>query len=112
MSIGMSYADYWDGDCQMVKYYREAFKLREKQRNKNNWELGRYIYDALCDVAPAFGFGRGRIQPYLSEPFQLSFEKKAVVKTDEKKKLEKSSAYMMQMALQFNKRRKEKQNGN
>lgn len=107
----MSYADYWDGDCQMVKYYREANKLREKDRNRQNWALGRYIYEALTKVSPAFGFGRGRIQPYLDKPFDLRFDQQEEQKADDKKKLETSSAYMMQFALQFNKRRKEKQNG-
>ena len=33
MSYGMSYADYWDGDNELPKYYRELAKIRVKERD-------------------------------------------------------------------------------
>ena len=52
LSIGMTYEQFWDGDCWMVKSYREAHKLRNKRDNEQAWLIGRYVYDAVCAASP------------------------------------------------------------
>lgn len=52
MAMGMSYHDYWDGDCMMAKYYREAEIHKQEKENYLAWLHGLYIYSALIDVAP------------------------------------------------------------
>ncbi len=76
MSIGMSYADFWDGDLDMVISYREAAELRDKQRNQELWLQGMYIYEALCDASPLFRFsmkkGTVKPEPYAKEPYPIT----------------------------------------
>ena len=77
ISIGMSYEQYWDGDCWMAKDYREAHKLRQKRDNELAWLIGRYVYDAQCAVSPllhAFAKNGTTAHPYLERPYPSSME--------------------------------------
>ena len=46
----MTYDQYWNDDCQLVKFYRKAHKLKNEQKNQELWLQGMYIYEALCNV--------------------------------------------------------------
>ena len=76
MSIGMSYAEFWDQDVDMVKAYRTAYELQEKRRNQELWLQGMYFYEALCDASPLFRFSmkKGTIkpEPYIKEPYPIT----------------------------------------
>lgn len=75
LSIGMTFEQYWDGDCCLVKYYRKAHYLRQQRRNQELWAMGAYVYEALTDVAPvlhAFAKKGTKPTPYISEPFALT----------------------------------------
>lgn len=75
LSIGMTCEQFWDGDCLLVKYYREAHRLRQQRRNGELWVQGAYIYEALADVSPvlhAFAKKGAKPLPYVSEPFPLT----------------------------------------
>ena len=75
LSIGMTYDQYWNGDCLLVKYYREAFDIRKKRENELLWLQGAYIYDALCAVSPvlhAFAKTGTKPLPYLETPYPLT----------------------------------------
>ena len=37
MSIGMSYDDFWYGDCWVESYYRKAWKLKKEQLTEQFW---------------------------------------------------------------------------
>ena len=77
LSIGMSWDDYWDGEADMAKYYREAFELTQKRQNCQMWFMGGYVYDALCAVSPvlrAFAKEGTKPLPYLKEPIPLTKE--------------------------------------
>ena len=94
LSIGMTYDQYWNDDCMLVKYYREAHRLRNERKNQELWLQGLYIYEALCDVAPvlhAFAKSGTKPRPYLSKPFPITMEE---VKRDkeEQEKLNRQKA--------------------
>ena len=77
LSIGMTYEQYWDGDCWLTKYYREAYKLRVRRDNEQAWLIGRYVYDALCAVSPllhAFAKNGTQAHHYLEKPYPSSME--------------------------------------
>ena len=72
LAMGMTYDQYWNEDCTLVKFYREAHKIKNKQRNQELWLQGLYIYEALCDVSPvlhAFAKKGTKPTPYPSAPY-------------------------------------------
>lgn len=77
LAIGMTYDQYWNDDCQLVKYYRKAHKLKNEQKNQELWLQGMYIYEALCNVSPvlhAFAKRGTRPLPYPEKPYPLTKE--------------------------------------
>lgn len=54
LSIGMTYDEYWYGSADRVIYYRKAYKMKQKRNNDLAWLNGRYVYDALKAIVPAF----------------------------------------------------------
>ena len=47
MLYGMTYEQFWYGKPIMAKHYREAYKLKLKERNDEMWRQGIYFLDAL-----------------------------------------------------------------
>ena len=108
LSIGMTFEQYWDGDCTLVKYYRKAEELRNDKRNQELWLQGMYIYDALCDVSPvlhAFAKKGAKPHPYPSKPYAIS-EKQIRQEREEKERklIEKGKRFMEAMMQSTNKR--------
>ena len=71
MSYGMSFDEYWYGDAYLVKFYRDAYKLKIRYDDVFMWKQGMYIYEALCDVSPilhAFSKKGTKPLPYRSKP--------------------------------------------
>ena len=111
LSIGMSSEQYWNGDCTLVKYYREAEELRNEKRNQELWLQGMYIYEAICDVAPilhAFAKKGTKPHPYPTKPYAIN-EKQIRQEREEKERklIEKGKKFMEAMMLSTNKRFKE-----
>ena len=50
LAIGMSYAEYWEGDCSLARYYRKAYQIKQDEINHNAWLQGLYVYDAVSTV--------------------------------------------------------------
>ena len=48
----MTFEQYWEQDCLLVKYYREAEEIRRERKNQEMWLQGMYYYDALMRVSP------------------------------------------------------------
>lgn len=84
----MSYADYWDGDAEMVKYYRDKYTREMERKNTELWLQGAYIYEAILDAMPAFNFfAKQRTpSPYRDEPMPLNEQEK---KNSEERKADK-----------------------
>jgi hypothetical protein len=47
LAIGMSSAEYWEGDPSLARYYRKAYRIKQDEINNNAWLQGLYIYDAV-----------------------------------------------------------------
>ena len=74
MALGLSCGDFWDGDCQLARYYREAAALRRERDSQQAWLQGLYIYHALLDAAPVYNplSKRRKAYPYLEAPIPLT----------------------------------------
>ena len=73
----MTYEQYWEGDCWLPKYYREAYELKVRRDNQQAWLIGRYCYDAICAVSPilhAFAKQGTEAHPYLEQPYPSSMK--------------------------------------
>ena len=88
LAIGMSYAEYWEGDPKLAQYYRKAYKIRQEEFNNNAWLQGLYIYDAVSTALHNALRGMGKNPPpakdYAKKPYEI-FKKE---KTPEEKALE------------------------
>lgn len=87
MAIGMTYEEYWNGDNAAPMYYREAHKLKRKQRNEELWLQGLYIYEAIGDLEPLFHDWvkePPKAKKYSEEPYPLT--KKEAIELMERKK--------------------------
>lgn len=112
LSIGMTEEQYWDRDCCLVKFYREAEDLRKERVNQEAWLQGMYFYDALARVSPilhAFAKKGTKAQPYVEEAYPINKKTmdKAKVKK-EKAKSNKGLQYMQAYMVKNNKRFEQK----
>ena len=84
--MGMTADEYWNGDAELPRYYREAYKLRQQHENYNAWLQGFYVYHAMQCVSPMFRDWMKDHSPekYMSEPLEL-FPKKAEEVSEQKK---------------------------
>ena len=72
MSYGMSYHDFWYGPAFMTTFYKDAYKLRVRQQDENNWMLGMYVYEAILNCSPvlhAFSKKGTKPLPYPEKPY-------------------------------------------
>lgn len=106
LSIGMTYDQYWNEDCCLVKYYREAFKLQRDRNNEQLWLQGMYIYEAFCDVSPilnAFAKKGTKPLPYPTQPYAITKEEAERRRVEkEKAEYEKMKAKTAAFASMFN----------
>lgn len=112
MSIGMSYHDFWDGDCCMVKYYREKAVHDRERDNFELWLQGAYIYEALLDVSPVFNAlsKRQKPYPYMKNPIPMTAaESERNREQENREKLKNGKEAMKVMVENFNKKFLEKQ---
>ena len=66
MAMGMSPKDFWDRDCELAKYYREAHEIKQEQRNHELWLQGLYVHEAV-GVAIVNAFSKKKAK-YLDKP--------------------------------------------
>ena len=108
LSIGMTYEQYWEGDCTLTKYYRKADEMRKERRNEELWLQGMYIYEALCDVSPilhAFAKKGTKPQPYSEKPYAITeSQHKRDEEEKERKMMEKGKRFMEAFMVANNKR--------
>ena len=111
----MSYEQYWEQDCELVKYYRKAAQIKQELRNQDAWLQGAYFYEALVDAAPilrAFAKKGTKPTPYREVPYELfSRQDKGQQEKMQEKHDEKAKAFMQAFALANNKKFQEKGGG-
>jgi len=105
LAIGMSEEQFWDGDAELCKYYREADDIRTERNNQDLWLQGMYIYEAICSASPIFNplAKRGtKPHPYSKEPYPVSRrQRREAREREQKRKFNKGKRYMeMFMASQ------------
>lgn len=112
LEMGMSYEEYWEKDCRLVEFYREADKLRRDRANQEAWLQGMYVYDAILRIAPvlrAFSQKGAKPEPYVSEPYAISEEQVELKKKrDEKAKYDQGLMKMRALAEAGKQQTKEK----
>lgn len=106
LAIGMTASEYWDGDSGLVVAYRDAYKLKQEQKNYEMWLQGCYTYEAIVRVSPilhAFAKKGTKPIPYLDSPIPLSDEQ-ATKQAENKEKVqqEKIKNKMQGFAERFN----------
>lgn len=102
----MTYEQYWDKDCTLVKAYRDAHRQKQQWRNQELWLQGFYFYEAMCNVAPvlcAFPKKGAKPVPYLAEPYALTAkEQRERKEREEKAKYDKMKSKMQSWAKRTN----------
>ena len=116
LAEGMSYEAFWDDDVDIVKFYRKAYKIKRDKANFNAFLIGNYVYDALCDVAPALispFMKHPKIEPYHKNPYILDDgHKHEAEASKEQLTYETGLAQMRAYAAAYNKKKKgEAENG-
>ena len=107
LSIGMSYSDFWDGDCEMTKFYRDKHDLERERRNSELWLQGLYIYEALLDASPMFRDLTKTHKPHSYRETPVPITKNEIKRKDEltkRKLLENGREAMRAIMIEFNKK--------
>lgn len=111
LSIGMTYDQYWNMDCTLVRDYRKAAELQAERKNHELWLQGMYIYDALCCASPVFrDFAKKGTKPapYPQFPYPLTEQaKQEIEEKEEKRTFDKGMAMMEAFMKSHNKRMKD-----
>lgn len=100
LAIGMSYAEYWEGDPILARYYRKAYQIKQDEINNNAWLQGMYIYDAVSTALHNALRGMGKNKPPAKDYAKQPYEFKNKVKTEAEKakeveiEQEKAAAWM------------------
>ena len=100
LAIGMSYAEYWEGDPILTQYYRKAYHIKQEEINNNAWLQGMYIYDAVSTALHNSLRGFGKNKPPAKDYAKQPYEFKNKVKTEAEKakeveiEQEKAAAWM------------------
>ncbi len=107
LSIGMTEAQFWDGDVTLARAYREAYMIQLKRREAELWRQGLYFYHAICDAAPALHAFSKKPEPlpYLKEPFAVS--EKEVKQREERDRKKAYEDLIKRFTSSANKARKE-----
>lgn len=104
----MTYEQYWNGDCTLVKYYRKADEIRKERVNEELWLQGLYVYEAICDVSPilhAFAKKGTKPQPYSEKPYAITeTQHKRAEEEKERKRVEKAKRFMEALMKSNNKK--------
>ena len=100
LAIGMSYAEYWDGDPVLAQYYRKAYQIKQDEINYIAWLQGLYVYDAASTALFNALRGMGKTKPPAKDYAKQPYEFKNKIKSEAEKakevqiEQEKAAAWM------------------
>lgn len=109
LSIGMTYEQYWEQDCELVKYYRRAARIKRELKNQDAWLHGAYFYEALLDAAPAlraFAKKGTKPTPYRDKPYELYAQSDSSEKKEQAKEKQNSKAKAFMLAFMMSNNKK------
>ena len=115
MAMGMSVQEYWDGDCTLARYYREAFDIRQTQKNRELWLQGLYVFEAMSvTLGNAFRKKGAKPRKYTEKPYPVTrIEQKALKKEEEEQaKYNKMQTRMEMLMAGINKKMSERRKQN
>ena len=105
LAIGMSYAEYWEGDASLARYFRKAYKIKQEQDNNNAWLQGLYIYDAVSTALHNALRGMAKSKPpakdYAKQPYELFKREKTEQELAQEVEIEqqKAAAWMESLVM-------------
>jgi len=93
----MTYDQYWYGDTQMVRMFREADRLKQKRADTEAWALGAYVRHAI-ESSICNAFRKEGTQPvkYPEEPLSVKNER-LKKEEQEAEEIAYAEAYMAQL---------------
>lgn len=78
LAIGMSSAEYWEGDPSLARYFRKAYKIKQEEMNNNSWLQGLYVYDAISTALHNALRGKNtRVREYAKQPYNFENKQKS-----------------------------------
>lgn len=107
LSIGMSYEDFWDGEPDKARFYRDKHKRDLERKNQELWLQGIYIYEAILDAAPVLNplSKKKNPIPYRTEPLPLTgIESKEQKERTNNQKMSNGLMKMREIMANVNKR--------
>lgn len=101
LAIGMPSDEYWNGDCRLVKWYREAQERKTNHENYMRWLQGYYIYYAIGAMSPALNALAKNHKPkdYIERPIPIT---QSATEEAEIEKMKKMAQNMQAWARIFN----------
>ena len=103
LAIGMTYAEYWEGDPSLPQYYRKAYKIKQEEINHNAWLQGLYVYDAISTALYNSLRGKGKkAEKYAEKPYQFQREKTEAEKAKEVENEQQKAMLWMENFVKIN----------
>lgn len=105
LAIGMSYAEYWEGDASLARYFRKAYRIKQEEANNNAWLQGLYIYDAISTALHNALRGMAKSKPpakdYAKQPYNIFKKKKTEAEKAQEVEIEqqKAAAWMENLVM-------------
>ncbi len=93
LAIGMSYAEYWEGDSSLTRYYRKAYQIKQEEKNNNAWLQGLYMYDAISTALHNALRGKNTAsREYAKQPYEFKHREKTEAEKAREVKVEQQKA--------------------
>ena len=109
LAIGMSSAEYWEGDSSLTRYYRKAYKIKQEEINNNAWLQGLYIYDAVSTAVHNALRGKNtKAREYAKQPYNFDNKEKSELEKAKEVDIEQEKAAVwMENFVKINQKRAE-----
>lgn len=99
LAMGMSYHEFWRESPSLVRAYRKAYEIRQRNEEWARHRQGAYIYNALLCVAPVMraALSKTKVEPgkYPDEPYPLT--EKELREREERRERENYERYIAKM---------------
>lgn len=104
MAMGMTYEQFWLGEPEIAKAYREADQIRRRRMNEQLWLEGIYMAEALSATVGNM-FSKGQKHQYPQEPLPITAAEQEERRERERQaKMERIKAKFVAKALAVNAR--------